>query len=390
MNEQAGDEVGGGQGKGGRRALLVLANEFRGHLKEALAIAQSANYHVVKVVVRSKPGRRLSDYACKRIAEEAVKTGAQTIIYYGYLEPSSIYRLEKESKLRVVDRVMVILEIFALHAGSREAKLQIEMAELLHMLPILREYVRRAKMGEQVDFLGPGQYAYESYVKHVTSRIAKIRRELEELRRRVVVQNATRKERGFTIVAIAGYASAGKTSLFNALTNESKPVGPEYFTTLSAKHKAVELDGQRLMFVDTVGFVRDVPPEIVESFYSTLQEIANADAIVFVIDSSEAVDEVREKVRAGLEILGKLNALGKPVVFALNKVDIVSGDQLGAVADVVKDVAGPVLKEVRSVPISALKRINLDVLLQEVLKVARGPGVAGVAVQEGLRAENRP
>ena len=390
MSEPAGSGPARGRSGGGRRALLVLASEFRGHLKEALAIAQSANYDVAKVMIRSKPGRRLSDYACKKIAEEAAKVGAETIIYYGYLEPSSIYKLEKESRLRVIDRVMVILEIFALHAGSREAKLQIEMAELLHMLPILREYVRRAKMGEQVDFLGPGQYAYESYVKHVTSRIAKIRRELEELRKRVVVQNVARKERGFAIVAIAGYASAGKTSLFNALTNESKPVGPEYFTTLSAKHKAVEIGGQKIMFVDTVGFVRDVPPEIVESFYSTLQEIASADAVIFVIDSSEAVDEVREKVKAGLETLGKLNALGKPIVFALNKVDIVDGDHLSAVASVVKEVAGPALREVRYVPISALKRINLDLLLQEVLGVARESRLASVAVQEGLRAENRP
>jgi GTP-binding protein HflX len=375
--------------QGSRKALLVLAKEYLAHEQEALAIAESAGYAVAKVIRRAKAGRRLSDEYVKRLAEEAEAVGADTIIYYGYLEPSSIYRLEKASHKRVIDRVMVILEIFALHAGSKEAKLQIEMARLRHELPLIREYIRRAKMGEQVDFLGPGRYAFEAYERHVTSRIARIRRELEELKDRVAMQEAQRKEMGVVVVGIVGYASAGKTSLFNALTGESQRVGPEYFTTLFAKHKVVEVNGARLMFVDTVGFVRDVPPEIVESFYSTLQEAALSDVLIFVVDSSDSLDVVKEKVLSGLELLVRLNAIGKPLIFALNKIDLVSPDVTSSVSTAVKELASKFTDSFSIVPVSAKQAINLEALVSEVLRNAR-LRVAGKGLREGICAEARP
>lgn len=356
------------------------------HEREALAIAESAGYEVVKVVRRSKEGRRLSDYMARKISEEAERSGASVIIYYGNLEPSSIYRLEKESRRRVLDRVMIILEIFALHAGSKEAKLQIEMARLRHELPLVREYITRAKMGEQVDFLGPGRYAFEAYERHITSRIARIRRELEELRRQVAVRDLVRKESGMALVGIVGYASAGKTSLFNVLTGESQKVGPEYFTTLHPKHKAVTYDGVKVMWVDTVGFVMDVPPEIVESFYSTLQEAALSDVLVFVVDASEPLDVVRNKVLSGVELLGKLNALSKPVVFALNKIDLVPQDAVEKIASVIKSVS-PFFSESSSiVPVSAKYGTNVDRLVSEVLGVVRSR-VLGQPIREGVRVK---
>ncbi len=369
-----------------RRALLVIAKEYLEHESEALAIAESAGYEVVKVIRRSKEGRRLSEFMARRLAREAESSGADVIIYYGNLEPSSIYRLEKESRRRVLDRVMVILEIFALHAGSREAKLQIEMARLRHELPLVREYIRRAKMGEQVDFLGPGRYAFEAYERHITSRIARIRRELDELRRSVALQDAIRKESGMALVGIVGYASAGKTSLFNALTGESQKVGPEYFTTLHTKHKAVNYDGLKVMWVDTVGFVMDVPPEIIESFYSTLQEAALSDALVFVVDSSEPPDFVRAKLLSGIELLGKLNALGKPVVFALNKIDLVHPEAVEMVSGLVRSLAPLMSDSSPIVPVSAKYGTNLEELVSEVLRVVR-PRVAGQALREGLRPQ---
>ncbi len=338
------------------------------------------------MVRRSKEGRRLSEYMAERISREAEKAGADVIIYYGTLEPSSIYRLERGSRRRVLDRVMVILEIFALHAGSKEAKLQIEMARLRHELPLVREYVTRAKMGEQVDFLGPGRYAFEAYERHITSRIARIRRELEELRRDVAVRDSVRKESGMALVGIVGYASAGKTSLFNVLTGESQRVGPEYFTTLHPKHKAVSYDGVKVMWVDTVGFVMDVPPEIVESFYSTLQEATLSDVLVFVVDASEPLDVVRDKVLSGVELLGKLNALGKPVVFALNKVDLVPQDTVEEVASVARSMASLFPDSSSIIPVSAKYGMNVDKLVSEVLGVVRSR-VLGQALREGVRAK---
>ncbi|MGC9071367.1 MAG: GTPase HflX [Acidilobus sp.] len=371
-----------------RRALLVIAKEYDSHEQEVLAIAESAGYSIINVIRRAREGRRLSELMAKRIAEEANRSQADVIIYYGNLEPSSIYRLEKESRRRVLDRVMVILEIFALHAGSKEAKLQIEMARLRHELPLVREYIRRAKLGEQVDFLGPGRYAFEAYERYVTSRIARIRRELEGLRRSIALQEVARKEMGMVLVGIVGYASAGKTSLFNSLTGESQRVGPEYFTTLHTKHKAMEYDGVKVTFVDTVGFVMDVPPEIVESFYSTLQEAALSDILVFVVDSSEPLDIIRAKVLSGIELLGKLNALGKPVIFALNKIDLVGPEVIKSVEDLIGSLAS-IMSDLSSVvPVSAKYRVNLDLLVSEVSRFVR-LRVAGEALRKGVRAQAR-
>ncbi len=372
------------------KAILILSGEFADHLSEALAIADSANYDVVSTIIRRKSGRRISSEFAERIKKEAEAKGADTLIYYGYLEPSSVYKLEKVTRLKVLDRVMIILEIFALHAGSKEAKLQIEMARLKHELPLIREYIRRTKLGEQVDFLGPGRYAFEAYEKYITARIARIRRELEELKQRVKQQELARKGLGLTLVSIVGYASAGKTSIFNAITGDSQPTGPEYFTTLTAKHKLVNFKGSRLLLIDTVGFVRDVPPEIIESFYSTLQEAALADALILVVDSSEHIDTIVEKTRAGLEILMKLNAAMKPLVVALNKVDLVDPSELAAKELAVQKTLLSLGIKAPIVRVSAIKKVNLDQLLRRVVELA-APKLGGPseALRQGVRAEAR-
>lgn len=375
------------KGAGARRALLVISRDHISHLEEALAIAESASYEVVDIVRRPKPGRRLSDEAVKNISARAQELGVDAIIYYGNLEPSSMYKLERASKVKVLDRVLIILEIFALHAGSKEAKLQIEMARLKHELPLVREYIRRAKLGEQVDFLGPGRYAFESYEKYMISRIARIRRELDELRRRVRTQELARRDSGFILASIVGYASAGKTSIFNAITGERQPTGPEYFTTLFAKHKLVDYRGAKIMLIDTVGFVRDVPAEIIESFYSTLQEAALADVLIFVIDSSEDSDTIKEKLQAGISVLSKLNAINKPIILALNKVDLVPEVELGAKESTVSKLAALAGLRAQVVRVSALKGLNLDLLLEKVASSVGRPGEPTEAVRQGVRAK---
>lgn len=373
-----------------RKAVLVISREYLDHLEEALAIAESANYEVVDIIKRSRPGRRLSDEAARRISERAHRANAEVIIYYGNLEPSSLYKLEKESKLKVLDRVLIILEIFALHAGSKESKLQIEMARLKHELPLIREYIRRAKVGEQVDFLGPGRYAFEAYEKHVITRIARIRRELDELRRRVKTQEQARKDSGVVLASIVGYASAGKTSIFNAITGERQPTGPEYFTTLFAKHKMVNFNNTKIMLIDTVGFVRDVPAEIIESFYSTLQEASLADVLIFVVDSSEDVSAIREKVAAGVSLLSKLNAINKPIILAMNKIDLVARDDLNKKESLVRELLSHMGIKADLVEVSAVKKLNLEALLEKVSESARGAGGPSETLRQGVRAEARP
>jgi GTP-binding protein HflX len=250
-------------------------------------------------------------------------------VVYDDVKPRDYMVLVEKTGLDVIDRTMLILEIFEQHAGSLEAKLQIELARLRHRLPLVREMIRRAKLRELPGFLGPGGYAVDAYYRFMVSRIARIRRQLDELRARRMRERVKRRSAGLPHVAIVGYASAGKTTLFNRIARESKPVDSKYFTTVHPKVKAVGLgDGVRAAFVDTVGFIARVPPEIVEAFHATLEEITFSDAIVFVVDSTEEDTVVVRKVDEGVAILKRIGAVDKPLLVALNKIDLVSEEDV--------------------------------------------------------------
>lgn len=367
-----------------RKALLIIPRAYTEDLEEALALAETAGYRVVRVWKSRYPNR-----VGKGLVEEVATAaeGADAIIFYGDLKPSSAFQLAKEAKARVIDRVQLILEIFALHAGSEEAKLQIEMARIRHEIPLVREMIRRSKMGELPGFLGPGGYAVDSYYRHLTSRLAKLRRQLETLRRLRRSRLEARRRAGFRHVAIVGYASAGKTTLFNAITGLEKATGPEYFTTLHPKHYAVDLLGERIVFTDTVGFIRRVPPEVIEAFYSTLEEIAYSDAIIFVVDVSEEPRIIEEKMESGFETLARIGAVGVPTVVAANKIDALESRSLEERLRVAEETATAYI-DAPVVPISAARRANLDALLRVVAGLL---GLAGDeargALREGLRAK---
>ena len=367
-----------------KKAIMIIPRSQAEDLEEALALAETAGYKVVKVW-KSRYPNRVGKGLVEQVAADA--EGVDTIIFYGDLKPSSAFRLAKEARTRVIDRVQLILEIFALHAGSEEAKLQIEMARIRHELPLVRELIRRSKMGELPGFLGPGGYAVDSYYRHLTSRLARLRRQLEALRRLRRGRLEARRKAGLRHVAIVGYASAGKTTLFNALTGLNRAVGPEYFTTLHPKHYAINLRGERVVLTDTVGFIRRVPPEVIEAFYSTLEEIAYSDVIVFVVDVSEEPRILREKMESGFETLARIGAVGIPTVIAANKIDLLDPDLLRERLKVVSDTAS-LYAEAPVVPISASKGVNLDSLLDAIASLlGLGRVEAGRAVREGLRTE---
>ncbi len=316
-------------GAAGKRALLLLPRGLESwELREAYALVDSAGYTVVDTVWyrRLSRSRLLSRAKLEEVARKAEQLRGDEdarIIVFDELRPREYFRIVKEARVETIDRTLLILEIFALHAGSKEAKYQIELARLKHRLPLVREAVRLAKMRELPGFLGPGGYAVDKYYKYMVSRIARIRRELERLRERRSVERAKRRSAGLPHVAIVGYASAGKTTLFNALTGAGKPVGSEYFTTISPKVKASLIGGRRVAFVDTVGFISRIPPEIIEAFHSTLEEAVRADLLLYVLDLSEPEHVVAEKLSEGLETLRRIGVVGVPMILVANKVDLV-------------------------------------------------------------------
>ena len=246
------------------------------------------------------------------------------VIIDGSLKPVQYFNLVKTmGNVTIIDRVQLILEIFDKHAGSKEAKLQIELARLKHVIPIIKEWVRQRKIGELPGFLGAGKYKVESYYLLIKKRITHIERELKKIRSQREKLRKLRRELGLRTVAIIGYTSAGKTTLFNALTGEAKKTGEGLFTTLSPKVKSAFIDGAKILFLDTVGFIDYVPIEIIEAFYSTLEEIVDAEVLILVVDVSEEHSEIERKMRGVIETFTKIGVSGKPMIIVANKIDLV-------------------------------------------------------------------
>jgi GTP-binding protein HflX len=349
-----------------KKAYLIIPREIIDQLDEALALCETAGYRVERVIktrYRNRVGKGLIEEISNTIEDDV-----DTIIFYGTPSPSTVFQLMKKTGKRVIDRVQLILEIFAEHAGSREAKLQIEAAKVKHEIPLVREWIRRSKLGEMPGFLGPGTYAIDAYYRHLTSKLARIRRELERLRRLRDLRRRSREKLGYIHVSIVGYASAGKTSIFNLLTGEKKPVGREYFTTLHPKHKHVARRDAGIILVDTVGFIRDIPPEIIEAFYSTLEEITYSDIIVFVVDVSDPSNVMKEKILSGYEIMARIGAIGKPVIIAANKIDLVDGTRIPQIMSMLEELTAGRAEAI--IPVSAKTGYGIEKLLNEILKLA--------------------
>jgi len=361
-------------------------------LSEALALVNSLkprHVEVIKLRNTYRPDTRTYVRKGKLSKLKSVVDGLSNngygntkLVIYDTLYPRQVVNLMRELNVDVIDKIMLILEIFALHAGSKEAKLQIEMARILHQLPLIREWVRRAKLRELPGFLGPGAYAIDKYYQHLKSRLSRIRRELDSLRFRRELERSKRRALGFPHIAITGYANAGKTTLFNKLVGECKPAGPEMFTTLTPKAKRAYMGGLTAIVVDTVGFVRSIPAEIVEAFYATLEEVSSSDLTLLVLDSSEGVDSVLAKLRSSLSTLSRIGYVGKPIVIALNKIDLCS-DRGRMVEDAVRSVLPDTYPwRWGVVRISALEEANLDVLKEVTSDFIRKE-------KAGLRTEDR-
>ncbi len=363
-----------------RRALLLLPRGLSGwELGEARALVESAGYQVVDTLWyrRISSSRLLSRAKLEELAAKAERLRGDEdarIIVYDELRPREYFRIVREARVEAIDRTLLILEIFALHAGSKEAKYQIELARLRHRLPLVREAVRLAKMRELPGFLGPGGYAVDKYYKYMVSRMARIRRELERLRERRRKERMKRRSAGLPHVAIVGYASAGKTTIFNQITGLSKPAGDEYFTTVSPKVRAVDMGGVKAALVDTVGFISRIPPEIIEAFYSTLEEAVTADLLLYVLDISEREDALAEKLGEGMEVLRRLGVVGTPLLVAANKSDLVGdGEELERRLRLVEAMASSVYPALRGViPVSALRGEGLEELRCRLATLLRG------------------
>ncbi|MBN9633750.1 MAG: GTPase HflX, partial [Actinobacteria bacterium] len=271
-------------------------------LAELAALAETAGSEVLEGLIQRRDKPDASTYIgsgkAQELREIVLATGADTVICDGELSPAQLNSLEKVVKVKVIDRTALILDIFAQHATSREGKAQVSLAQMEYMLPRLRGWGesmsrqaggRAGGAGGGVGTRGPGETKIETDRRRIRERMAKLRREIKDMKKIRDTQRHSRRASDTPSVAIVGYTNAGKSSLLNALTGAGVLVQNALFATLEPTTRRGQLDdGRPFTLTDTVGFVRHLPTQLVEAFRSTLEEVVDADLLVHVVDGSDA------------------------------------------------------------------------------------------------------
>jgi GTP-binding protein HflX len=336
-------------------------------LRELSLLAETAGSEVLDGMIQRRGRPDSATYVgagkAAELAQIVTARGADTVICDGELTPGQLRRLEGIVRVKVVDRTALILDIFAQHARSKEGKAQVELAQLQYLVPRLRgwgESLSRQAGGRAggnggIGTRGPGETKIETDRRRIRTRMAKLRREIEEMSVGRDVQRGQRRRRDVPSVAIAGYTNAGKSSLLNRLTGAQVLVDNSLFATLDpAVRRARTPSGLPFTLTDTVGFVRHLPHQLVDAFKSTLEEVADSDLILHVVDGSDA--DPRAQLAAVRDVLGQIGAAGVPELVVVNKADV---------ADPI-EVEGLTLAEKQSVVVSAHTGEGIDELLAEI------------------------
>src|SRR3954470_15033061 len=313
--------------------------EAQNSLVELARLAETAGSQVLEALIqrrdRPDPATYIGSGKAKELRDIVVLEGADTVICDGELTPGQLRQLEAVTKVKVVDRTALILDIFAQHARSKEGKAQVELAQMQYLLPRLRGWGEslsrqvggRAAGGLGIGGRGPGETKIEIDRRRINARMAKLRRELAAMKTSRDVKRARRTANAVPSVVLAGYTNAGKSSLLNRLTDAGVLVENALFATLDPTVRRCEAsDGRPYTLADTVGFVRHLPTQLIEAFRSTLEEVAEATLIAHVVDASDADPEAQ--IHAVREVLDDIDALGVPELLVFNKVDAADSEAL--------------------------------------------------------------
>ncbi|MDZ7850571.1 MAG: GTPase HflX [Halodesulfurarchaeum sp.] len=334
-------------------------------------LAAAAGYDVVGTCTQRRkpdPALQLGAGKVEELSAQLEDTGAETVVFDNRLGPYQVYNLGNElpEGVRVIDKFRLILDIFGQRARTKKAQLQVELAELRYELPRAEAKASLAKREERPGFMGLGEYD-ESREQDIKARISNIRDELERIEETERNRRAQRRESGFDLVALAGYTNAGKSTLMQALAEdlevgENRDTHPDLdptaeredrlFTTLGTTTRRLDLDRREALLTDTVGFISDLPHWLVESFKSTLESVYRADLVLLVVDVSEPVEDIREKLMTSHDTLYERNEA--PIVTVLNKTDRIEHEELADKREALSALAP------EPVAVSATAGTNLD------------------------------
>jgi GTP-binding protein HflX len=340
-------------------------------------LVRAAGYEVAAEVTQTRtadPALQLGEGKVAELAAVVEETDADRVVFDNRLGPYQTFNLGQKlpDGVEVVDRFRLILDIFGQRAHTRKAQLQVELAELRYELPRAEAKTSLAKRDERPGFMGLGEYD-ESREQDIKARISRIRDELDNIEKTEAQRRETRRESGFDLVALAGYTNAGKSTLLRRLAedvdvDENDDLHPDLdttaesedmlFTTLGTTTRRLEMERRNVLLTDTVGFISDLPHWLVESFNSTRESVYQADLVLLVVDASESIDEIREKLTTCHDTLYERNEA--PIVTVFNKIDKVDEDALSEKLTALSALAP------EPVAVSGLADLNLDELVERI------------------------
>ncbi|WP_256301216.1 GTPase HflX [Haloarchaeobius salinus] len=346
--------------------------------EEIRQLAAAAGYDVVAELTQSRtadPALQLGEGKADELAALAAREDADTVIFDNRLGPYQMYNLGQKlpDDTELMDRFTLILEIFGQRAQTRKAQLQVELAELRYELPRAEAKTSLAKRDEHPGFMGLGEYD-ESREQDIKDQISRIRDELARIEQTEQDRRERRHEAGFDLVALAGYTNAGKSTLLRRLATdldvgENEDLHPDLdataesedrlFTTLGTTTRRADIDDRDVLLTDTVGFISDLPHWLVESFKSTLDSVYRADLVLLVVDVSEPVEEIREKLVTSHDTLYERNEA--PIVTVLNKIDKVDAEALAEKREALSALAP------NPVAVSGMEGLNVDELRERIV-----------------------
>jgi GTP-binding protein HflX len=294
-------------------------------LHELRDLAISNNLEVVDIVVqqakKTNPRFLIGKGKLSDLVLRCLQTGSELLIFDNELTPAQVKSLTEYAELKIIDRSQLILDIFARRAVTREGKIQVELAQLKYLLPRLAtKNTAMSRLTGGIGGRGPGETKLEINRRRVRERIAKLNRELKAIRRQREDRRRLRNARGLPVISIVGYTNAGKSTLLNTLTHSHVTVEDRLFATLDPSSRRLRFPREREVIVtDTVGFIRDLPEDLMEAFAATLEELHDADLLLHVVDASSP--RMEEQIEAVERILDKLNLTEIPTLLVLNKID---------------------------------------------------------------------